>query len=220
VAALSVTGVTEGRGAVGRLLIKGVALKFGKRWLIPTFLFFPAWAGMAYLVGILVQGAVVGLPWFSNPLSLFFSLGIGNFAYMFFFVGIAEEFGWRGYALERLQLRFGALASGTVLGLIWGLWHLPLFLIPGSNQQAAGLGPYLLQIVVFSIWFTWLYNNTGGSGDLSRHDGSDSAVHLPDHGPVRGWFFASSILVSIRLCHPRSHGSNLWAKKIGTSNKN
>jgi membrane protease YdiL (CAAX protease family) len=96
-------------------------------------------------------------------MSLVFNVGISNFVYIFIFVGVAEEFGWRGYALDRLQTRFGAASSSVILGLIWGLWHLPLFFIPGSNQQAAGIVPYLLQIIVFSVWFTWMYNNSNRS---------------------------------------------------------
>jgi membrane protease YdiL (CAAX protease family) len=163
ISAFSLTYLKEGKSAVKKLLRRGADCRFERIWFIPTFLLFPLWAGAAFLLGILTGGATINLPWFSNPLSLFFSFGISNFVYMFIFVGVAEEFGWRGYALDRLQARFSATVSSIVLGLVWGLWHLPIFFINGSNQQAAGLGPYLLQIVVFSIWFTWLYNNTNGS---------------------------------------------------------
>jgi membrane protease YdiL (CAAX protease family) len=163
ISAFSVTYLKEGKSAVKKLLKSGADYRFGRIWFIPTFLLFPLWAGTAFLLGILTEGATASLPWFSNPLSLLFNFGISNFVYMFVFVGVAEEFGWRGYALDRLQARFSAIISSIILGLVWGLWHLPLFFIGGSNQQAAGLGPYLLQIVVFSIWFTWLYNNTNCS---------------------------------------------------------
>lgn len=164
VAAFSITYLTEGSRALKELLKRGLACSFRKRWLATAFLFFPIWAGFSFLIGIVAENnAAVNLPWFSDPLSLVFNFGISNFVYMFIFVGVAEEFGWRGYALDRLQARFSAASSSVILGLIWGLWHLPLFFIPGSNQQAAGIVPYLLQIIVFSVWFTWLCNNSNGS---------------------------------------------------------
>ena len=163
VAAFSLTYLKEGKESVEKLLRRGANYKFRKRWLIPLFLLFPLWAGSALLLGSLTEGVKINLPWFSNPLSLVFNFGIYNFVYMFIFVGVAEEFGWRGYALDRLQACFSAATSSVILGLIWGLWHLPLFFISGSPQQAAGLVPYLLQMVVFTIWFTWLYNNINGS---------------------------------------------------------
>ena len=45
-----------------------------------------------------------------------------------------EEFGWRGYALDKLLLRFGFLGASTILGFIWGIWHLPWYFTPGQAQ--------------------------------------------------------------------------------------
>lgn len=162
VAAFSLTYLTEGKEAVEKLLKRGADHRFGKIWLIPLFLLFPLWAGTSLLLGILT-GATIDLPWFSNPLSLAFNFGIHNFFYMFIFVGLAEEFGWRGYTLDKLQARFNAITSSVLLGLVWTFWHLPLFYIIGSGQQMTGIGPYLAQILFFSLLFTWIHNNTNGS---------------------------------------------------------
>jgi membrane protease YdiL (CAAX protease family) len=45
---------------------------------------------------------------------------------------ILEELGWRGYALDRLQLNWSALSASLILGVVWAVWHLPLFFIEGS----------------------------------------------------------------------------------------
>lgn len=144
VAAFSVTYLREGKKEVIIFLKRGVDFKNIKIWFIPLFLLFPLWAGTALLLGILTEGVTINLPWFSNPLSLIFNFGIYNYVYMFVFAGVAEEFGWRGYALDSLQARFSAVTSSIILGLIWGLWHLPTFFISGSNQQVAGFVSYLL----------------------------------------------------------------------------
>ena len=83
------------------------------------------------------------------------------------FVGgpIAEEFGWRGFALPKLQARIGALSAGLVIGVVWGLWHLPFFIFP-EGALVIGNIPfvwYLPLVTAWSVLFTWIYNNTKGS---------------------------------------------------------
>lgn len=87
------------------------------------------------------------------------------------FAGIGEEFGWRGFAMPRLQARYNALMASIIVGMIWSLWHIPLFLLEGTTEYAwrseAGLIPAVLGHMVFliawSIQFTWVFNNTKGS---------------------------------------------------------
>ncbi|GAA3729826.1 membrane protease YdiL (CAAX protease family) [Spinactinospora alkalitolerans] len=49
-----------------------------------------------------------------------------NFALIFVFAGLGEEFGWRGPALPRLQQSRGPLAASVLVGLMWFAWYLPL----------------------------------------------------------------------------------------------
>ena len=56
---------------------------------------------------------------------------LGLFVYIFFLGGpLGEEPGWRGFALPRLQRRYGPLVGSLILGPIWAFWHLPIFWIP------------------------------------------------------------------------------------------
>jgi len=78
---------------------------------------------------------------------------------------IGEEVGWRGYALPALQARYSALVASLILGLVWGLWHLPLILTPQARSGVAEVPVllFLLDIVASSVFYAWVYNNTRGS---------------------------------------------------------
>lgn len=73
---------------------------------------------------------------------------------------LAEEIGWRGFALDPLQAFAGPVPASVVLGLVWGLWHLPLFLDPGQVQHALPLMLYLGQTTSTAVVYTWLWNRT------------------------------------------------------------
>ena len=64
--------------------------------------------------------------------------------------GGQEEPGWRGFALPRLQSRHSPMVATLVLGLAWGVWHVPLY------------GPIGFVVpLVLAFFYTWLYNKTG-----------------------------------------------------------
>ncbi len=76
---------------------------------------------------------------------------------------LGEELGWRGFALPRMLAGSHPVRAGVVLGLIWALWHLPAFLIPGMPQAQLPIAPFVVSIVAVSVLMTWLYVNTAGS---------------------------------------------------------
>jgi membrane protease YdiL (CAAX protease family) len=83
--------------------------------------------------------------------------------YMVVFVALGEEVGWRGYALPALQARYGALLSSVILGVLWALWHLPVFFNPDTHYSDL---PFVLQVAIqvpLAILYTWVFNSTGGS---------------------------------------------------------
>ena len=61
-----------------------------------------------------------------------------------------EEFGWRGYALDKMLVKYGFLKGSLILGFIWGIWHLPwIFYATQWQSQAFALSP--LWFVVFIL---------------------------------------------------------------------
>lgn len=77
--------------------------------------------------------------------------------------GPVEEFGWRGFALPLLQRKLAPIWAGLILGIIWGLWHLPAFLLSGTQQSAWSFAPFFVGSVAISVIMTSLFNSSRGS---------------------------------------------------------
>lgn len=135
-------------------------------WLVVVGVFPATTAGAAWLA--LRYGRVASLPVLDVPVG---PVGnpLGLVAYLSFVLllgPLPEEIGWRGYLLDRFQVRTSALWSGLAVGLAWAIWHAPLFLMPGYyDGLSAAPDPtvFATSVVVGSVLYTWLYNNTGRS---------------------------------------------------------
>ena len=163
VAAFSLTFLNEGTEGVKKLLNKATETGFAKIWWLPTFLLLPTLTGLSLLLAIIFEGKAPIISWLSNPLLLL--IGWDSFISILLFRGpLQEEVGWRGYALPRLQTRFSALISSVILGVLWFAWHIPYYTLVGEEaifqSQFIGLA---FSHILLTIFFTWLYNNTGGS---------------------------------------------------------
>jgi uncharacterized protein len=164
--ALLMTAVLEGKPGIGRLLRGYTLWRVGLRWYLVVLLGIPA---LILLSALTVPGNVAT---FRAPASLFLLTYVLFYLVFLAFSGpLGEEAGWRGFALPRLQHRYGPLAGTLILGVLWGLWHLPLGLfIPGFNGAGTGfLGISLpfVEFVIFAIalrfLITWVFNNVRGS---------------------------------------------------------
>jgi uncharacterized protein len=76
---------------------------------------------------------------------------------------IGEELGWRGYALPKLLETRNPILTSLIIGMGWGIWHLPLFWIQGSLQAEIPLTWFMISILAEAILYTWVYISTGGS---------------------------------------------------------
>ena len=110
---------------------------------------------------------------------------------------LGEEYGWRGYALPRLQSAMKPLSASLVIGVVWTLWHLPTAFMPGDS--VAHIFFTLPAMLAGSVLYTWMYNATGGSmrivllAHLSVHlDNVFRAASTAD-GP--GPFVATSVVL-------------------------
>ncbi|SRR5579884_144910 len=79
--------------------------------------------------------------------------------------GLAEEPGWRGFALPRLQQQYGPLlGGGVILGILWQCWHLPLYLTDwGGGAGWPEIGKAIIGNIALTIVITWVFNHVRGS---------------------------------------------------------
>jgi hypothetical protein len=154
-AALIVLGLTQGRAAVGQLFRRMVSWRGGWFWLLigPSLV-------LAYLLLAMALNLLLGATLSSG----FDPAGFGpTFLILLLLGGVWEEPGWTGYALPLLQNRYanhprGLLLASLHLGLIRGVWHLPLVLSGAIPWYDA-----FLFSIAFQFLITWLFNRTGGS---------------------------------------------------------
>jgi len=74
-----------------------------------------------------------------------------------------EEVGWRGYLLPRLTERIRLAPASLAVGMVWAVWHLPLFFASRADPNHQLFAFYVLQVTAYSIALAWLYWRTEGS---------------------------------------------------------
>ena len=194
-AAIIMVRLTEGKEGMARFRRRFFQVRAGWQWYLFILLGIPA----LWVVGILVQPGTLasfqGFPRGSLVYYLIFYLI--NFVIIFFFGGpLAEEPGWRGFALPRIQQQFSPMRGALLLGVVWAFWHLPDFLTraqgggPGTGwgEFFTNLPIFVLLVVALNIVMTWVYNHTGGSIFIAilLHAAINTGGILPELFPTPG----------------------------------
>lgn len=154
--AVVLTGFQDGKPGLKQLWRRVIQVRIGWQWYMVSLLLVIFGSGCQILLNNRL-GGTFDLGLFVAQLSSFLPLIV---------IGpLSEELGWRGYAQTRLETRWSPLTSGMVVGVVWALWHLPLFLMPGTSQHELKI-PYIgffFGVTAMSVLFAWLQNHTGGS---------------------------------------------------------
>lgn len=163
VAGILVTALFKGKVGLANLWKKLTKVRIPGRWILLIFAIPLVWNLIALGIGFAANGFQPIEFDFLVPLTL----AVPLFLYMLIFTGLAEEIGWRGYALPELQTKYTAEKSSWILGIFWGLWHIPSVILvqhlqgeltpPAAISLLFGL---TLGIVGWTIVITWIYNNT------------------------------------------------------------
>jgi membrane protease YdiL (CAAX protease family) len=174
-ATLITTAIHEGRAGFSTLFKRLLTWRVGIQWYL-FVLFWPAVLSLAKTGIAVVFGSAV--PNFSQPpfVQLYplppELLNTTPFIVFLPFVflqqmligsSMGEEPGWRGYALPRMQAHQSSLRASLLLGLLWSVWHFPLWLTKGHPMQETFLGWSVLGLMATTVLFTWVYNHTKGS---------------------------------------------------------
>jgi uncharacterized protein len=155
-AALYLTAREQGWVGLRQLWQKASNFKIKLGWLTITLLLPLILTGAAFFLHGSTGNTTPALSLLASPLLI-----APMFVFLFFLGGsFQEELGWRGYALVRLQRRRSAFSASLILGVAWGLWHLPLFFINGVSQSFLPFWAFIVWMCGLSVLLTWLYNNT------------------------------------------------------------
>jgi len=142
-AASIVTLIAHGKGALWRLFTHSLNWRFSPKWYLSALL-------TPLLVAFVSGTAAVWINDFEMTKRWFLpSMPLGFMAFLLVYIGFGEEIGWRGFALPLLQESLGSLGGSIATGVFWALWHLPLFLMPGSSQYGHSV---LLFIYLLTCW--------------------------------------------------------------------
>lgn len=157
--AFIMTNATEGRAGMRRLLRRYVLWRVNLRWYLFVLLVIPA-------VEVLGAVALPGVLASYQPLTLSLILSYPVAFISTFVLGgpLGEEPGWRGFALSRLQSRYGPLVGSLILGVLWACWHLPLFWSGvWTPPTIPNIVMFILMITALTTIMTWVFNNATGS---------------------------------------------------------
>jgi membrane protease YdiL (CAAX protease family) len=161
-AAFTVTASTEGREGLRRWRKRLFQFRAGIWWYALALVGIPA----AILLGTLAMDGAEGAA--HIPPLVVFAAYVPMLILQFFTTGLAEEPGWRDFALTRMQKRFHPLAATTILGVLWAAWHLPLFLTPwaGPDVGPESIGRFFLTAMALSFVMTLVFNKARQSVPL------------------------------------------------------
>lgn len=163
IAALLAAALTGGRPALRDLGARLVRWRVGWRWYVVAILgpalFSLVVAGVYVLVGGSWEVAAPPTLRGDVPLALVPLLLL----ILTFTDGLGEEPAWRGFALPRLLGRHNALVASLILGVLWGLWHLPLVWTEGATMYQQPIWLFFLDITAKSVLFSWVFLHTRGS---------------------------------------------------------
>ena len=130
--------------------------------LLPTVvLFFMLFTGNLLISSFTDNTADSFLALFASPMFWLSLLSLFVSFFLVFSAFFGEEYGWRYFLQPILQEHFGMRKGVLILGVFWGLWHLPLNLFyyaPDTRLQS--IAAQLITCIALSVFFAFAYMKT------------------------------------------------------------
>ena len=174
-----------------------------RRYLSRLLLWKCHWGWYAYLIVVIpflfYSGAALKGTLFNEPFPFSTWNQLLPALALMLVIGPIEEFGWRGVALPLLQQRYAPIWAGLILGVIWGMWHLPAFYLSGTPQTAWSFFPFFIASVAVCVIVTPLFNASGGSILLPAlvHWQLNNPIFPDAHPHDTTMFVAAAIIVVV-----------------------
>ena len=145
-------GVVDGRGGLRDLLSRMFLARLPARWyatlilppilLLSVLLFLETFVSPAYAPNHFFLGILFGIP-----------------------AGFLEEIGWMGYAFPKMRFQNDGLTPSIVLGMLWGLWHMPVIdylgtATPHGKYRLPFFLAFILAMTAMRVIIAWMYTNT------------------------------------------------------------
>jgi membrane protease YdiL (CAAX protease family) len=150
-----------------RLLNPGTGKPYEKpqvKWVLLSITLFPALFLLAWAIVNLRSGEWT-ISTLQGGATRFGWIILVSISHNFLLGGsLGEELGWRGFLLPELLKRYRPLAASLILGVIWGLWHLPIDIYAGYGLEGLAAVPVrVMTAIALSIVFTWFYLQSKGN---------------------------------------------------------
>ena len=157
--AMLLTAWAGGRSTLRSLLRRLAIWRVGWVWWAAAVLFQPT---LLVLCGLMYNWI------WGNPPVTATAVTISALVVNIIFLALAtlgEEIGWRGLALPALERQHSALLSSLILGILWGVWHVPFWLLLDTFDQFGSLYILInvLGVIPMTIYITWFFNHSQAS---------------------------------------------------------
>ena len=176
-----------------------------KIWYVPTVFLLPFLLILALGATILLGQPLVDAPFPAVALPVMFML--------FFIMALCEQVGWMGYAFEPMQDKWNAFKAALLLGVIWALWHVPIYIFIITDPLL--ITAQVISLVAIRFLMVWLFDNTGKSVFvvILFHAVYNTTIGvLPVNLVISSLFLLITAIIVIFLWGPETMAKFRWEK--------